>query len=350
MKLYYSVLVALACYGCVSQQPKDDPYPPQDYSDKVDSRQLSSTEQTDSKVTPIIAPQTDLKTSTEKVVKKEKVIKSKVKKDKAVKNKPAESNKIALAPAKSVKSDTRQLSPTNQTESKVTKISAPKSNLKTSTETKEIKATPTKSNNVDLENSVKVDSEQLSSTNLTDPKVALIILPQTNLEEYTEQKVIEDTIIQSDNIEFNLDKLPLNFGDTWFLDRNKDSISKTTRCLLNSQKKNFNDGYTDSSISLQLSSDTLLIKTNSAIDLSYPDIGIYIDQNEPFPLEKLFGESSILIEQDTQKITTQLLDGQKLTIKLGFWPTWPQTETHSIDFVLSDFDKAYQSFQACEKL
>jgi len=368
MKLHYSILVALTCCGCASQQTKDNPAPPQDnsttdystyfdYDDssKDDSRQLSSTGQTETKVTEtknnqVIVPKTSSKTATEKQVKKNTVIKSKAKKDTVIKSKPVKSKKIALVPEKPVKSDSRNLSSSNQTKPKATQNIAPQTNLKTSTKKPEVETTAIKFNKVDLENSVKVDSEQLSSADPADSKIAKVILPQTTLEEYTEQKVMEDTIIQPDNFEFDLDKLPLSFGDTWVLDRNKDSISKTTRCLLKSPKKNFNDGYTDSSISLQLTADTLLIKTSSAIDLSYPDIGIYIDQNEPFPLEKIFGESSILIEQNTKKITAQLLDGQNLTIKLGFWPTWPKTETHNIDFALSGFDKAYQSFQACEKL
>ena len=368
MKLHYSILVALTCSGCVTQQTKETPAPPQDnsttdystyfdYDDssKDDSRQSSSTGQMQSKVsepkaTKAIVPKTSLKTDTKKQVTKNKVIKSKVKNDKVIKSKPVKSKKIASAPEKSVKSDSKNISSSNKTESKATQNIAPQTKLKTSTEKPEVETTAIKMDKIELENSAQVDSEQLSSTNEADVQIAKVILPQSSLEEYTEQKVMEDTIIQPDNIEFDLDKLPLKFGGTWVLDRNKDSVSKTTRCLLNSQKKNFNDGYTDSSISLQLTADTLLIKTSSAIDLTYPDIGIYIDQNAPFPLEKIFGESSILIEQNTQKITAQLLDGQKLTLKMGFWPTWPQTETHSIDFALSDFDKAYQSFQACEKL
>ncbi|MCK5120407.1 MAG: hypothetical protein KAQ91_00415, partial [Methylococcales bacterium] len=77
---------------------------------------------------------------------------------------------------------------------------------------------------------------------------------------------------------------------------------------------------------------------------------IFIDQNAPLPLEQLFGDSSILIKQNTKIITTQLLQGNELSIKLGFWPTWPKSETRRIDFSLTDFDKAYQSFLACEKL
>lgn len=360
MKLYYSFFAALACYGCASQQPKEVPSPPEDNSAAVDSRQLNKTIEPDSKDAEMSAPQTTLKMSPEtnvkkdkvitKQIKKDKVITSQVKKDQVIKSRPEKSKKLAAGPEQTVKSDSRQSGAVIQTEAKVTQTISPQANSTTSTEKQEIKNTSIKSDSVDLKKSDKAESGQPSSTNLTDSQVAQIIIPQTTLETDSENQEIEDTLAESNTIDFDLENLPVSFGDTWFLDRNHDSVSKTTRCLLISQKQNFFDGYTDSTISLQLSKNTLLIKTNSTIDLSYPDIGIYIDQNTPFPLEKLFGDSSILIRQNTQDITSQLLDGQKLTIKLGFWPTWPQTQTHSIDFALADFDKAYQSFQACEKL
>lgn len=151
-------------------------------------------------------------------------------------------------------------------------------------------------------------------------------------------------------IAFKLEQLPLYFGSTWILDRKRDSVSSKTRCLLNSKEQRFNDGYSEAKISLQLTTDSLLIKTSSNIDMSYPDIGIYIDQNTAFPLEKLFGDSNILIEENTKKLTRQLRHAKKLTIKLGFWPTWTKTETRSINFSLINFDKIYQAFMACEKL
>ena len=150
--------------------------------------------------------------------------------------------------------------------------------------------------------------------------------------------------------EFKLEQLPLYFGSTWILDRKRDRVSNKTRCLLNSKQQKIDDGYSEAKISLQLTTDSLLIKTSSNIDMSYPDIGIYIDQNTVLPLEKLFGDSSILIEKNTKKITNQLRHAEKLTIKLGFWPTWAKTETRSISFSLINFDKIYQAFMACEKL
>jgi len=349
MKQYFTIFAALLSYGCVTQQPKEAP--PQDNrveaesvksstikvdSDevdygKVDSKPLSTSSQTPVKVSKVIAPKTSISKTSSKATPKKKV-----KKEPVIKKQVVESSKAALTTEKPVKSNSSQLGSSKQIEPENTPIIRPES-------------TPLNINNLEPENSVIVNSEAVSTDNLTESE---IISPEISLESNieTEKQANEDIVIEPNNLDFDLEKLPLSFGGTWFLDRNKDKVSNTTRCLLSSQKQNFNDGYSDSKISLQLTSNSLLIKTKSSIDLTYPDVGMSIDQNEHFPLEYLFGETSIIIKKNIQQITSQLLNGKKLTVNLGFWPTWPKKETSHIDFLLSDFNKAYQSFLACEKL
>lgn len=347
MKQYFSIFAALVCCGCVTQQTKETSTettssPRLDNPVEVDSKQSSATVKNDPKVTLIIPPKPIEQTKTEK----------KVKQDKVVKNKSILSNKTVLPPKKTAKTHSGEKSLTRLNEPEITKTIVPET-IKTSTKKQEIKTTSLEANKLDLEDIEKTNPENSVNVDSTQ-----IIAPQSNLEsspeieeiEEIEDQVIEEMPIESNTTVFELENLPLSFGDTWILDRNQDKISNTTRCILSSREKNFNDGYSDSKMSLQLSADTLLIQTNSTIDLSYPDIGLYIDQNKHFPLEKLFGDSSIVIKKDTRNITAQLLDGEKITVKLGFWPTWPKTETPSIDFLLSGFDEAFQSFLDCEKL
>jgi len=233
--------------------------------------------------------------------------------------------------------NTNQLSSTKQTKSdKVTTktfLNKTIEKKKKTSKQKTIKTTPVKINN---SQSPTLSHIPPKSKN---PKSKVIAMVQTPPQP-----------IKPDITSFDLEKLPLKYGHTWVLDRKKDSISNTTRCMISSLTKTFYDGYSESSITIQLTANSLFIKTNSTIDMSYPDTGVVIDQNTSLPLEKLFGDSSILIKQNTKKIIMQLTQGKQLTIKLGFWPTWPKSETRRIDFSLTDFDKAYQSFIACEKL
>lgn len=251
----------------------------------------------------------------------------------------------------SIKTDSNQLNSISPIDSKkmATQAISPETHLNKTNKKKTIKIIPPKSPLITKKHKVAKAPPQKKINHKT-----AVSSPLPSSIKKTKPTVISATedsnSIKSNNISFNFEQLPLNFGSTWVLDRKKDSVSNTTRCLLSSHKKKFNDGYSEAIISLQLSADTLFIKTNSTIDMSYPDIGIFIDQNAPLPLEQLFGDSSILIQKNTKIITAQLLQGTELSIKLGFWPTWPKSETRRIDFSLTDFDKAYQSFLACEKL
>ena len=381
MKQYLPIFAALFCFSCVSQQPREDVSLPQESLSTSDSTQLESPEKTGSESGPRIDSQNSLKASTAIKIPEDKIIiikKHPPKSNKMVTDKKPVKPKSALSstPSKTIKlkstnipsetsdeSAPEQLSSNDKAGSAIPPAIVEQLRAKAAPEIQQTQPVPSISNKSEPEKSSKVDSMESASANEAEEiesKVALIIEAQNNsdksnpetvnLETVTNEKSIEDTQITLNSPEFDLNILPMNFGDAWFLDRNNDKISNTTRCLLSSRKVKFNDGYSDSIISLELTTNTLLIKTNSSIDMSYPDIGIYIDQKEPFPLEELFGDSSILIKQNTKKITSQLLDGEMLTIKMGFWPTWPKTETRSIDFALSNFDNAYQSFLACEKL
>ncbi len=363
MKRYFTILVALLSYGCVTQQPKQVT-PPQDHkieasstevdsakvhSEKIESKPMSSTSQTKTKVSKMTVPKTSSIATPKKKVKTEPV----------VKKPPVNVSKPTPTIQKPVKSDTSQLSSSKKPiEPEVMPIAPSESN----TDADAPESTPLSTQNVESEISSTIDSEVsqiiVPESNLPEANVPEInseaeteVEIETALEQQViEDNIIEDNVIESNILDFDIAKLPLNFGDTWFLDRNKDKISNTTRCLLSSQTKNFNDGYSDAQISLQLTANTLLIKTKSSIDLTYPDIGLFIDQNKPFPLENIYKETSILIKKNIEQITSQLRNGEQLTVKLGFWPTWPKTETRSIDFSISDFNEAYQSFLACEKL
>ncbi|MCK5121426.1 MAG: hypothetical protein KAQ91_05555, partial [Methylococcales bacterium] len=195
MKKHLPILLILVSYGCATQQEnvvKTQQPPHQPDSVKIDSNQLSSISQTDSKkiTTQAISPEK----------KRIKIIPSKprliIKKHKAAK----------VTSLKNINHKTAVLSPVP------------------------------------------------SSIKKTEPTIVAAIEGSNSIE--------------PNNISFNIKQLPLNFGSTWVLDRKKDSVSNITRCLLSSHKKKFNDGYSEATISLQLSADTLFIKTNSTIDMS----------------------------------------------------------------------------------
>ena len=148
---------------------------------------------------------------------------------------------------------------------------------------------------------------------------------------------------------FTWEMLPITFGE-WTLDRKQDTLSQTARCLLTSRDQKFNDGYSEAKIQIRLSNKSLFIKTNSNIDLSYPDVGLYIDGTLTESFKTQSGESSIELKSRISALIKKMASGKQLTVKLGFWPTWPKTETRNLTFSLTDFDEASHALTACDKL
>jgi hypothetical protein len=141
--------------------------------------------------------------------------------------------------------------------------------------------------------------------------------------------------------------LPMTFPDGWVLDRRRDRLDGTTRCLLLSPKQPIFDGYEQSRVQLQVTTHALLIMADSNVDASYPHQGVRVDNGALVPFRhKLVDKRSAVASGPVQ---SSMAAGRKLTVALGFWPTWPVTKTQQTTFNLTGFGTAYAALQACSK-
>jgi len=147
-----------------------------------------------------------------------------------------------------------------------------------------------------------------------------------------------------------LEKLPLKVNPNWTLDSGPDPVSKRDRCFLRSTTQRIDDGQGGSDISLIVTPDSLRFATRSNIDLTYKDTGLQVDSKPVFPLQGLFGETDALFDKRVNEIKQQMLGGSDVTITLGFWPTWPVTQTYSARFAISGYATASAALAACDKL
>ena len=147
-----------------------------------------------------------------------------------------------------------------------------------------------------------------------------------------------------------LEKLPLKVNPNWTLDSGPDPVSKRDRCFLRSTTQRIDDGQGGSDISLIVTPDSLRFATRSNIDLTYKDTGLQVDSKPVFPLQGLFGETDALFDKRVNEIKQQMLGGSDVTITLGFWPTWPVTQTYSARFAISGYATANAALAACDKL
>jgi hypothetical protein len=184
-------------------------------------------------------------------------------------------------------------------------------------------------------------SAPAADTAAPDPgeEVRLAMIPEAPLAAPREPDVRDLT--------YDLETLPMTFAGGWVLDRRRDALDGATRCLLFSRELTMFDGYDQTKVRLQVSLDGVLVRTDSNLDRSYPDQGLRVDGGAlvPFVLE-VPDERSAYAKQSAQ---LAMAGGERLTLALGFWPTWPVTRTQTATLSLAGFDIAFAALRACSE-
>ncbi|MCF7992487.1 MAG: hypothetical protein K9M02_18760 [Thiohalocapsa sp.] len=130
----------------------------------------------------------------------------------------------------------------------------------------------------------------------------------------------------------------------WRVERGDDET-----CVLISQPLSMPDGYGSARVQLIFGPRALRVVTDSNIDNSYPDQGLSIDDGPPFAPDVPFplDAQSALFEQSVDDIVEQFRRGYRAQLRLGYWPTWPVTETQRLDISLTGFSKAHDALLVC---
>ncbi|HVL00711.1 MAG TPA: hypothetical protein VM553_12905, partial [Dongiaceae bacterium] len=148
----------------------------------------------------------------------------------------------------------------------------------------------------------------------------------------------------TDNIKVSLDNLPLSIQGQWTLDRSE------SRCVLQSSVQKMDDGQGGTRVQLVLSPSELTFTTESDIDTSYKGTGIRIDSSNVFPLETIERRTNLAFSRQRSALLSAMKNGQNLELALGFWPTWPVTQTYTVNIPLQHFASAYAAWETCNKL
>ncbi len=144
---------------------------------------------------------------------------------------------------------------------------------------------------------------------------------------------------------YDEENLPITFPGGWILERDRDRRDGATRCLVFSPPVSMFDGYDRTEIKLQVTPEAVLVETQSNIDINSPAQGLSVDGTELVPFEtELVSKQVIHTEQPVQ---TAMAGGERLTVALGFWPSWPVTKTQQVSLSLEGFEPAYAALQKC---
>ncbi len=145
--------------------------------------------------------------------------------------------------------------------------------------------------------------------------------------------------------------LPLSFGRQWILDYRPNPITKQTQCILASEVVNIPDGYDRTNVQVLLTLDSIYVNTDSNIDLSYPQTGIRIGAGALRPFDKLAGQTAAMVSgDDVSALYARMTNSPDMVVRLGFWPTWPATETREASYTLEDFQTAVTALRACNRM
>jgi hypothetical protein len=119
-------------------------------------------------------------------------------------------------------------------------------------------------------------------------------------------------------------------------------------CVLESSAESLSDGYQTIQARIQVDGKTVSVTSPSVLDPGFNDIGVFVDQQEMIPADRLAGPRTALFESRYGTLVDQFKRGLSARIQLRFWPTWPATGPHSATFSLIGFTRAYARLDECK--
>jgi hypothetical protein len=145
----------------------------------------------------------------------------------------------------------------------------------------------------------------------------------------------------------DLSKLPLLIGNNWTLRLDADISGQ---CVLSYRNLVMGDGQGETPVIFIVTQDEVLFKTKSNIDIAYQQTGVTIDDQPQLPIETLYNDYSISYKTQYQTLVGRMKAGEQAVLTLGFWPSWPITDTRSINIELGQFSAAQQALNMCLEL
>ena len=148
--------------------------------------------------------------------------------------------------------------------------------------------------------------------------------------------------------DFTVKMLPLSYGD-WVLDVKNIHSPGEKQCVAVNSHSIIDDGHSNSSVVVEVTSKAIRIYTESLIDVSYLDMGIAVDKFDRVDIDSVFSDTNVVFNFHVDQLIAQMREGDKAVLTLGFWPEWPMTHTYSTDISLSGFSKIMNKLNVCDK-
>ncbi len=133
----------------------------------------------------------------------------------------------------------------------------------------------------------------------------------------------------------------------WEARRIEDPFRNEIRCVVETPRQTINDGHQDTTIYLRVDGRSLLVLTESSLDLNHPDVGIRVDDGALIRPDKTYLDQNALFESTAATIIAQFKAGLKVDVALRYWPTWPSRGVRTATFSLIGFTAAFGRLPGC---
>jgi hypothetical protein len=118
-------------------------------------------------------------------------------------------------------------------------------------------------------------------------------------------------------------------------------------CRLDSDKGTLTDGYQKTNAQIRVTPTEVRVVSESTFDDSKGDLSIQVDRQEAVKADALDGAKVVVFKGPAAStLIAQFKAGLKANVTLRFWPTWPETGTHSVVMSLIGFTRAWEEMQA----
>ena len=118
-------------------------------------------------------------------------------------------------------------------------------------------------------------------------------------------------------------------------------------CRLDSDKGALSDGYQKTSLQLRVTATEVRVVSESTFDDSKGDLRIQVDKQDAIKADGLDGPKTVVFKgASAGTLIGQFKAGPKADVSMRFWPTWPETGTHSLVVSLIGFTRAWDEMQA----
>jgi len=118
-------------------------------------------------------------------------------------------------------------------------------------------------------------------------------------------------------------------------------------CHLDADKASLSDGYQKTSAQIRVTATEVRVVSESTFDDTKGDLQIQVDKNEAVKSDGLDGPKAVIFKGPAAaSLVTQFKAGLRANVTLRFWPTWPETGTHSMVVSLIGFTRAWDEMQA----